>query len=232
MKNDNLVLVSNHIFFKTVIIEKAKLVSGRKGDFDPEYLKKVHFIQSSLTQSFKTLQIARILIAEIHPAVNRYSSSIKPADYVRYNIENYFLRLTTYKDLILKFIDAVYNWKLKTNVQFSANLQKKIKEIQNINLETITISLGNLMQTVNPIRNKIAHEGSINSDIVFIEGADYLKEAIPEIAFDRHGRDVYFKKIIEDNLGEMLKIEEDLGTNLLTVLDVLYPVFNKNMRFI
>lgn len=185
---------------------------------------------SALLGSFKPIQIARILTAELHPDINIHHSNVADVDLLRYNIENYLLRITVYKDLVLKFINEVYQWKYKAGNGLQREIRKKAeKEKLGGILQMINV-LDILMEKVKPIRNTIAHEGSMLSEIAFIEGDDFLWETMPELGNNRLERNAYFKELIEGNLGEMLKIEEDLATNLLSVFDLLFPVFTSEIN--
>ncbi|MBN8837202.1 MAG: hypothetical protein J0I09_08085 [Sphingobacteriia bacterium] len=217
--------INDHVFFIVLLKELAKVGKGTRKGAKQRYIFNVNHEVVAIKRSFETLQIARILVAEQHPQINKFSSAVKPADFLRYNIENYFLRITVYSDLVLSLINQVYQWNIKKDLSFKKNLGVKARETDNIPVKKIIRQLDKLMKNVKPIRNRIAHEGSLRSDIVLLEASDQIEDATPGQGISKEQRDLLFKQMIESNLQEMLAIEEDLATDLLLVFDTIYPVF-------
>ena len=230
MDDPQLKKVKDHEFYTLIVLTLAKDFQKSPKPSHTTYLQAVHRKMVAALNTLHTLQIARILIAEQHPAVKGTKSHVKPADFLRYNVENYFLRITAYNDVVLQLINEVYEWGIKNDLSFYKKIKAKAKADQNKDVLLMISSLDNLMKSIKPKRNKIAHEGSLATDIIFLEAADYLAETIPNTNIDQADRDLFFAKIVYDNIKEMTQIEQDIATNLLAVMDLLWPVFKQTLN--
>jgi hypothetical protein len=219
--------VIDHVFYKTVINEIRRFHNEHHHFDETSYTFKVYRKLKIILNSFKPIKITRILTAEQHPAINVARTSIGAAEYLKYTLENYFLRITTYKDVTLEFVATVYQWDIKPGSGFQNRLQKKANAEGDNHVAIIITRVTILMTHVSRIRNLIAHEGSIASEIDILGNIPSVDEIMPDISTDKETRNAFFKKLIDENLKEMLQIEETLATDLLIVLDTLFPIFKE-----
>ncbi len=217
-------------------VELAKLweVELRKGGFKQsnpkyDYLMKVNHQCEKIEQTLRTIQISRILVVERHSLVDVYSR-IGTNDFLRYAIENFFLRITTYKDQILHLINEVLELGIEKKTHFEKKLKEKISSFKDI---MDAIERTNLLFTsVRVIRNKIAHEGQLdNPDLYTLElnavAHEYLPHYRSKIKQDSASA---LNKLTLENAMEMMMIEEELTTDFFSVLNILLGYFMKGVE--
>lgn len=222
--------VKTHEFYSSIIETLTKDFQKEPKPSHTLYLKTVHQKFINIFNVLHTLQIARILIAEQHPSIEGNKSKVKIADFLRYNVENYYVRITAYHDVIMQLINEVNCWEIAPQFNFNQQVKIRAKKEKNRDALLIVKNLDGVLKSVKSKRNKIAHEGSFATDIIFLEIADFLSENIPDSNIDETDRNLFYGKLILDNIKEMLQIEQDLATNLLGVMDLLWPVYKKKFE--
>lgn len=222
--------VKTHAFYSSIVGTLTRDFKTEPKPLHTLYLKKVHEKFIKIFNVLHTLQIARILIAEQHPSIEGNKSKVKIADFLRYNVENYYMRITAYHDVIMQLMNEVYCWEIPTQFNFNQQLKIRAKKEKKHNALLIVKNLDEVLKSVKIKRNKIAHEGSFATDIIFLEVADFLSENITDSNISEIERNLFYGKLILDNTKEMLQIEQDLATNLLRVMDLLWPVYRKNFE--
>lgn len=222
--------VKTHKFYSLIVETLTKDFKTEPKPSHTLYLKKVHQKFINICNVLHTLQIARILIAEQHPSIEGNKSKVKIADFLRYNVENYYMRITAYHDVIMQLLNEVNCWEIPSQFNFNQRVKIRAKKEKNHDAQLIVKNLDEILKNVKLKRNKIAHEGSFATDIIFLEIADFLSENIPSSNIDETDRNIFYAKLIIDNTKEMLQIEQDLATNLLGVMDLLWPVYKKNFE--
>lgn len=133
------------------------------------------------------LQTPRILLAEL--SVKNHSS-INLGALNRYHIENYFLRITTYKDLTVHFIEIKKGWPLDKNNSAASKLLKLAKAVgarQTINF----LPHVDVLLAAKTICNKVAHQGNSDMpDTILINLYHDLKTFLIELPPNINVRDV------------------------------------------
>ena len=195
---------------------------------NPEYdhLMKVNDQCSKIEHTLHTLQISRVLLAERHSLVEVYSR-IGTRDFLRYVLENYFLRITTYKDQILQLIDVVLELGIQKGPHFEKKLKAKVSGLKGI-IDAIERT-NTLFINVKSIRNKIAHEGQLdNPHLHTLELNEVAFEELPQYRpyIEEDSRNILNQLILE-NTKDMIKIEEDLMTDFFSILNALLEHFIK-----
>ncbi|PWS28583.1 hypothetical protein DHW03_01650 [Pedobacter yonginense] len=233
-------LLTDHKFNRKLIQDIVFYKQHDQNSLQRLYCQQVMGDFAKIKKVLKDLVMARQLIAALH-----HDSGVPPHPNIsremqlKYHIENFFLKITTYKDLVLKLIDAVYIWKLPRGANGFENMLLKCADKQGVEgIKTIVENLKILFSTVKVIRNKIAHEGSLNNvDVELLEIHKGIKEMLDENpVLKAKGPQLLPSDVIDEylgitiigNLSEIQKIEEDLATNLLSNLDFLYEKFCEN----
>lgn len=183
-----------------------------------EYVKNVYKVLFKIRHTLETLQLSRIFIAERHPLSKKITgemnSSITIDKYIRFHLECYFLRITTYKDLTLQLLNTVYQLNEKLGNGLESRLIKKSKGETKEKLMEIVERLNKLISTVQPKRNKVAHEGYYdNSDLSLLFGM---------LEFKRPMMEEHLKELIMENVAEMQGNEVEITSNLFYNLDRIY----------
>ncbi len=205
----------------------------KKGGQYFEYLTKVESHLRRIKHTIETLGLIRVLIAEKHPLSKVTSTStISKGEFLRYNIENYFLRISTYKDQIFQLIDCVLELNIKKGIGFQGRLEKKAKDDSIDFVKVIIDNLNTLFANVKPVRDKIAHQGYFHdSDIGLIEtGYDIVESEPDRKDLTRDDMDNILSVFISKNIIEMRRIEDDLGDNLFSILDILFVDFERKIE--
>jgi len=195
------------------------------------YCRAVQHEVSKVFHTLKTLQTARVLIAEEHPNVTqREGSSIASDTFVRYNIECYFLRLTTYKDQVMQLIDAILELGIEKGLGYEKRLLKKSEKLQLSEAADVLEGIKKLLLKVQPIRNKLAHEGVYeDTDLLLIEIAKFAREKFDMQALTKEEEDLFTRLKIMEMLKEMMQIEEDLTSNFYRSLRALFKKYKDRM---
>jgi hypothetical protein len=205
----------------------------KKGGQYFEYLNKVESHLRRIKHTIETLGLIRVLIAEKHPLSKvTTTSTISKGEFLRYNIENYFLRISTYKDQVFQLIDCVLELNIKKGIGFQNRLEKKAKEDNIGFVKDIIDNLSTLFTNVKPVRDKIAHQGYFHdSDLGLIEAGYDIVESEPEIKdLTREDMDNILSVFISKNIIEMRRIEDDLSDNLFSILDILFVDFERKIE--
>lgn len=215
-------------FHEHKFVKKADEAMGDR--FQNKYPVRIYYSLYKIEQNLKTLQLCRRFIAHRHPLIyddRKEKSTITTEEYLRYHIENYFLRITGYKDQILELFANVYCIEIEKNIGFEKNLRKKLTEKQLKQLTEIIETVNKLLSKVKPIRNKIAHEGYFHDDdLGLIHGMDYyLKRDGKKSKFKQEDLTSLITSTIMENIMEMIENEKSLATNFFQILDVLYEPF-------
>jgi hypothetical protein len=200
-----------------------------------DYLNKVQAQYYRVKHTLDTLILMRVFIAEAHPSSNvNKDSTIKTRDYLRYHIENFFLRITTYKDQIFQLLNDTYEMEIKRGASFERTLIKKAEQ-QNLPEVLLIIRNTNLLfenTNIINIRNNLAHNGDFrNSDLGMLDGSELLTDTNPDDndLLSAMG-EIILGKIVKENIDEMTKIEEQMATHFFSVLDVLLPMLDRRVE--
>lgn len=229
---------ADHTFVKKLVEDKAWFHQHQTENREKiNYCDQVYSALGRVKQILLNLQIPRVLLAEQHASTDEsYTSTLSKASIRRYHIENYFLRLTTYKDLIIHLIAAVHEWPLPNHIGAERNLIRQADAAGNADITNILTSLDQLLSTARPIRNNIAHQGA-TKDVNLLLPELYrevlaMAKTLPE-GFDTSQLDLPDDEMVqtyeflttEKSIYEMLDNEQKIATNLFKILDLLLPVY-------
>jgi hypothetical protein len=226
-ENDN-VAFDKHEVVKQILIDTTNAFKTKEAN--PNKFAYCRAVQKDVTKVYNTLkvlQLVRVLIAEEHPMVDkRKGSNIQRNQFLRYNLENYFLRMTTCRDQLLQLIDTLLQFETKRVIGFDKRL---IKEADKKNISDVKLAVENinkLFSSVQHIRNKIAHEGGYDDiDLQMLELAEIAKEQFNIETFTEEEYNAYWAMTIMSNIKEMMQIEHDLTSNLYMILKAFYSIY-------
>ena len=145
---------------------------------------------------------------------------INNADFIRYHIESYFVRTTTFKDLIFKLINRTYSFGIKEDSWLASVLVKKAKK-SNPEILELFEGLNILMQQVTPIRNEIAHGGYYNDPHLILIESSYV---IPKDSESKKNYSKTLEQLLVRNVIDMHTNEIMITTYVLMVFKKLLPV--------
>jgi len=228
---------TDHKFVKKVIEDMAWYYKNPNDKVKADYSSKVNSNLNLIKSNLEMLMTVRLLLAEtINIPETKYNSAVPKPKALRYHIENFFLRVTTYKDLIKQLVAAIYEWSLPAKGFRYKEFEKNGAAWKIADIKLVLETTEKLFANTRNSRNKIAHEGAIgaidvllpeilNDFQLFIDSLPQpLKEKVP---FDINEKEFEQYKLAMNikSITEMMQIEEDLATHLFSVLDLLYDKY-------
>jgi hypothetical protein len=238
METPELKNYNDHLFVQKIVTDYAWFHKHSGSEpLKESYCLKVYAALNRVKNILVTLQHSRVMLAEINIISDEnYHSTLSKATVKRYHIEVYFLRLTTYKDLVIQLIAAVNQWIIPGNNGAGAKLGKLASAVGKTYVAPLLTTLDNMLSTAKPIRNLIAHEGSTSDpDVLMPELFHDLKafiETLPS-SISREGIDlpddnifaVYESLATAKSINDMMENEEHMATYLFKLLDTLLPEY-------
>ena len=218
-------------FFKSLRKRSKKLylTKGgkvrRKVNVKETYQRDVLEICLRMSALLETLRLSRFFLDERRnvPADNGFK--IKNAAFIRYHIECYFIRITTFKDLILKLIRRVHQFEIKENIGLEGNIKKKAERDNFHDITSLLEGLNILMKNIEPIRHKIAHGGyHDNIDLILIETEEVIRNDNVSSSLTNNQYNLALSRLLTQNIIDMHMIEVMMATFILVVYKKLYPI--------
>lgn len=217
-------------FYKSLLKRSKKLYLTKSNKprkrFNEKDLYQRQVLETCLRISalLQTLRLSRLFLGERIDYNLFESHKVKNADFIRYHIESYFLRLTTFKDLILKLLNRTYNLKIKENIGLEKNLKKKIMNSNLMELQKLLLGLNILMSNIEPIRHKIAHGGYHDDvELILIESKETISnDNYSNLSVNKEYLDT-LNSLLKRNIIDMYCIELMMARYVLIVYKNLYP---------
>lgn len=105
---------TDHKFVQKVTEDMAWYFNNPNDDQTKSaYAANVNSSLNLLKSNLEMLMTVRLLLAEtVNIPESKYTSAVPKPKVLRYHIENFFLRVTTYKDLMKQLVANIYNWSL------------------------------------------------------------------------------------------------------------------------
>ncbi|WP_312090662.1 Cthe_2314 family HEPN domain-containing protein [Chryseobacterium sp.] len=175
--------LENETFIKSLLKKSSKLYltkSNRirkKISSKDSYQKDILEVCLRLHSTINTLSFSRLFLEENKIFLNDASLLlINKSDYFRYHIECFFIRVTTYKDLIFKLINKTYDFQINDNIGLEKNIKKEIKAKNIIELTELLTGLDIIMNKIKPIRNELAHGNYLEDlDLTLLQSMETTK---------------------------------------------------------
>lgn len=223
--------IDNSPFLKSLLKRTGKLYFTKSGkirrEFNPKdtYQREILEICLRINSLFETLRLCRFFLGERIDVPADNDLKIKNADFIRYHIECYFIRITTFKDLMLKLYNRVYKFDIKENIGLERNLEKKAKNEGVSDLIQLLEGLSILMSEIEPVRNRITHGGYYDgSDLILIESEETVRNGSERKSLTDDEYNSTLRRFLEKNIIDMYLIEVMKATYLLTAYKILYPI--------
>lgn len=218
-------------FYKSLLKRTKNLYLTETGrtrhqlNFYDYYQKNVLEICLRISALLKILRNCRFFLDERRSIPIDNELKIKNADFIRYHIECYFIRMTTFKDLILKLYNRVYGLDVVENAGLEKNLKKRANKDNLSILLDLLEGVSILMQNIEPIRHKIAHGGYYdNVDLIIIESEETIRENNKNKCLKNDEYDLLLKQLLKKNILEMYAIEIEMVTFVILSYKKLYPI--------
>ena len=190
-----------------------------------EYQKSILETCLRISSLFKTLRLSRFFLGERLNIPVDSDLKIKNAEFIRYHIECYFIRITTFKDLIVKLFNRTFKLDKKEGNGLFQNVKNEAQKQNITNLLNLLNDLENLLKNVAPIRNKITYGDYYDAiDLVSIEAEELIKNTGKGTSMKNDEYKAVLNKFLTKNIIEMYKIEVAMATYTLRAYKDLYKV--------
>ncbi len=213
--------VENATFIKSLRKRTLKLYVTKSGkprtrlNEKDLYQRNILEVCCRLHSTINTLSLSRFLLEEEFKSKN---SKGNKGDILRYHIEYFFIKVTTYRDLIFKLINQVYDFEIEENMSLKKKIKKQIKNQNLSEVTTLLDGLDTIMEKIIPIRNKIAHGSYYNDiDLLLIEAMNITKQT------DNNEYKNTIKRFNLTSIFFMYSIELMLAKHLKFVYKTLLP---------
>jgi hypothetical protein len=182
-----------------------------------EYQDDIMEIVLRIYTLVELLGVSRILISERSNLDS--NSKIKDGVFFRYNIEAYYLRITSLKDLIFKLINRVYQYNIVENLGLESKIKKKIVVENNEDLSKFMAFFSSFIETIAPLRNNVAHGGyHWDKYLTLIESRGIIRKR------KMSKNDPVYKAFSNNALFEMYMHEHMIVGIVLYLYTILYPI--------
>lgn len=174
--------VENETFIKSLRKKSPKLYVTKSGkprtklNHKDIYQRNIFEICLRLHSSIDTLYLSRFFLEENLKSRNSIDK-FNNGNILRYHIEYFFIKITTYKDLIFKLINKIYDFDIEENIGLERKVRTQIKTRNLSEAVKLLEGLDLIMEKIIPIRNEIAHGGYLNDiDLILIESMNVTKQ--------------------------------------------------------
>ena len=215
--------VDNETFIKSLRKRSMKLYVTKSGkprtklNSKDLYQRNILEVCISIHSTIDTLCLSRLLIEENLKSRNSIDK-FNNGNILRYHIEYFFIKITTYKDLIFKLINKIYDFDIPENIGLERKIRKQIKKQELSEAEKLLEGLDIIMRKITPIRNEIAHGGYlIDVDLTLIETMNITKH------IDSNEYEKARKRFNFNSTVSMYQIELMLSTYLKLIYKKLLP---------
>ncbi len=222
--------IENETFIKSLSKRTRKLYFTKSGKIRKKLNSKDLYQRSILENCLRlhstinTLSLSRLFIEERGSVFDDSNNKINNGDYIRYHIECFFIRVTTYKDLVYKLVNKTYDLKINENIGLERKIRNYCKKQNDKEIKTILEGLDILMNKIIPIRNEIAHGDYYDDiDLIIIESHHLTKR-------DNEENEIYkesLKRLLINNEIKMYSIELMMCAYLSLIYKILLPIRRK-----
>jgi hypothetical protein len=217
--------LDNETFIKSLLKKSLKLYCTKSNKIRKKlsskdlYQREILEVCLRLHSTINTLSFSRLFLEENKIFLNESSLLlINKSDFLRYHIECFFIRVTTYKDLIFKLINKTYDFGINENIGLEIKLRKEIKKQNIYEITELLVGLDIIMNKIKPIRNELAHGNYFDdTDLTLIQSMETTKHNNNQ----EYGNSL--KRFIFNNSLSMYTIELMLVTYLKLVYKKLLP---------
>ncbi|KKO92457.1 hypothetical protein AAW12_04985 [Sphingobacterium sp. Ag1] len=217
--------LENEIFIKSLLKRSSKLYLTKSGkprkklNLKDLYQKEILEICLNLHSNINTLCLSRCFLVENKTFLNESAQIlINKSSFFRYHIECFFIRVTSYKDLIIKLINKTYELGVNENIGLEGKIRKEVKNKKIEEISKLLIGLDIIMDKIKPVRNQLAHgDYYIDVNLALIQSM----ESTQRIESDEYEESV--KRFLLNNNISMYTIELMLVVYLKFIYKRLLP---------
>lgn len=217
--------VEDVTFIKSLLKRSLKLYLTKSGKIRSKlnskdlYQRNILEICLRLHSTINTLTQSRLFLEEHKNIIDNSKLTINNGEFIRYHIECFFIRVTTYKDLIFKLINKTYDFEIDENIGLERKIRKQAKKLNKPEINELLKGLDIIMDKIAPIRNEIAHgEYYNNTDLILIESSYFAKRTE-----DKEYKES-LKRILFNSSTSMYGIELMMSSYLKLVYKKLLPI--------
>jgi len=132
------------------------------------YLWRVHERIWEIKRNMEDIALTERLISAQEPGI-RLDRTVNAAQLIRYDYENFFLRMGKMKDMLLLLTNEVMMLGLKKGLGLESDIQKKLAPKYPV-YTTIWADIKKELDQLKPYRNHLAHNGFIeHPDLALVE---------------------------------------------------------------
>lgn len=219
--------VDDFPFLKSLLKRSVKLYTTKGGkprrklSTKDSYQREILEVCLRISALIEQLGLSRTFIEDRGKCNCNGSGRISNSDYIRYHFECYYIRITTYKDLMLKLCNRVCKYEITEGNGLEKNLKKRLELENNQIVSELLVGLDILMDKIKPIRNNLAHGGYYEDiDLTLIECKDLYRDKQKEDS----EYDKILHRLINDNTLSMYMINYMLVTLIELFFKKLYPI--------
>lgn len=136
------------------------------------YQKSIYQIWQDISTLYDMLKLSGVLVDKIR--FKKYQiNKVYNSDVLNYHLDCYFMRVTSFRDLIHKLINRVYEFGYKENLGLKNNLSKHRDNVKEVDILLKYLEV--MFSELNNLRNTIAHGGSFSDQPLGMLSAGELK---------------------------------------------------------
>lgn len=223
MKSDDLPFITtvNEFFVEIyAVISTDKQIKIRKTP-SGNYLWRVQSCIWDIKQNIEDITLTKQLISAHNPGFAKLDRTVNAGQLIRYNYENFFLRMGKIRDLFLLLINEV----MMLNIKKGQNLETKVLKLltpKYPNFPVIWSKIKNCLDELKPYRNHLAHNGFIQIPDLALVDSYYTIELKHRSLLDQYR----YKFAISDTQRELVeKFTAVINSYLLNIDQFLKLIY-------
>lgn len=177
-------------------------------------------------------QLSQISVyIEHYPNLKAYENNgITKDEYLKYHLQNYFIRTSTIIDQIAILVNEVYRLGL-TPYRCSVEAILDNSNIKDLKIARLIKSLNKAVGGIKAVRNKFVHRGIFDDkDILDLATYIFLNEQREEELIPESQINQLHKKIIQDKINLISSNNEAVIKYVLAIYDLLLEPFESNYK--
>jgi hypothetical protein len=234
MKSDDLPFIPalNELYVKIYAVKKPDEQAKIRKTASGNYLWRVQSRIWDIKQNIEDIALTEQLIAGHDPRFSKLDKTVNAAKLIRYDYENFFLRMGKMRDLFLHLINEV----MILNLKKASNMENKLLKVLSStdpNFVKAWADIAKDLDELKPYRNHITHNGFIEITDLALVNAFYtfdmkfvnrLEEYRHEFVISDTQRELVekFSAVIRSNLAS-------IDQYLKLIYLFLYAPFIKNL---
>jgi len=201
MKSDDLPFIPalNELFVKIYAVKKADEQAKIRKTTSGNYLWRVQSRIWDIKQNIEDIALTEQLIAGHDPGFSKLDKTVNAAKLIRYDYENFFLKMGKMRDLFLQLINEV----MLLNLKKAPNMENKLLKVLSStdpNFVKAWADITKDLDELKPYRNHIAHNGFIEIPDLALVNAFYTFD----MKFENRLEEYRHEFVISDTQRELV----------------------------